>query len=449
MWRRGWSRQGDLRAIVGGRAFRQLLWVRLTSQLADGWFQAGLAGSILFNPDRRTGSLAIAAGFAVLLLPYSLLGPYVGVFLDRWSRRNVLVGANLVRAVLVLPTAALIFFGDELMFVLLALLVIAVNRFLLAGLSAALPHVVDEPRLVTANALATTLGTVVFSLGLGSAVLAQQLTGASSRSYGAIAAAAIVGYLVSSMVARTSFAAPDLGPDERVRIGGGIAAELAQVARGMAAGGRHLAARRGAAYVMLAQATHRMLYGVLAIATLLLYRNYFDSGTDFSSAITGLAEVVLAGSAGGLLSAFVTPLVTRRIGGHAWVGSLLAMVAVVVAVFGLPYRAGLLVAAVFFINVASQGMKIVVDTAIQRECDDEFRGRVFSVNDTAFNLCYVVGLFAGAVALPETGKSVPVLTVVVVGYGLLAAAYWVAAGRWARRVGHDIAPAQAPQSVVR
>lgn len=440
--------KGDLRAILAGGGFRRLLWVRLTSQLADGWFQAGLAGSILFNPDRRTGSLAIAAGFAVLLLPYSLLGPYVGVFLDRWSRRNVLVGANLVRACLVLPTAALIFSGEELLFVLLALLVIGVNRFLLAGLSAALPHVVEEPRLVTANALATTLGTVVYSLGLGSAVLAQQLIGASSRSYGAIAAAAIVGYLVSSLVARSSFAPPDLGPDERVRIGGNFAVEIGQVARGMVAGGRHLAARRGAGYVMLAQAAHRMLYGVLAIATLLLYRNYFASGTNFSSSLVGLAEVVLAGSAGALLSAFITPLVTRRIGGRAWVASLIATVAVVVAVFGLPYRAGLLVVAVFFINIASQGMKIVVDTAIQRECDDEFRGRVFSVNDTAFNLCYVVGLFAGALALPETGKSVPVLSVVVGCYALLAVAYWVAAGRWARRVGHDIAPARTPEGVV-
>ena len=44
-------------------------------------------------------------------------------------------------------------------FVLLALAVIAINRFFLAGLSAAQPHVVDDARLVTANSLATTLGT--------------------------------------------------------------------------------------------------------------------------------------------------------------------------------------------------------------------------------------------------------------------------------------------------
>ena len=37
------------------------------------------------RPARRRG------GFAVLLLPYSLVGPFAGVLLDRWSRQRVLV----------------------------------------------------------------------------------------------------------------------------------------------------------------------------------------------------------------------------------------------------------------------------------------------------------------------------------------------------------------------
>jgi predicted MFS family arabinose efflux permease len=105
-------------------------------------------------------------------------------------------------------------------------------------------------------------------------------------------------------------------------------------------------------------------------------------------------------------------------------------VGIAVVVLGLPYRQLLLVAAVFLINIASQGTKIVVDTAIQQECADLYRGRVFSVNDTAFNLCFVIGLFAGAVLLPENGHSPPVLAGVGVGYLLLAVWFWWASGRW-------------------
>src|SRR6202035_4514853 len=78
-----------------------LLELRTASQFADGLFQAGLAGTLLFNPDRATRPLAIAAAFTVLFLPYSLLGPFAGALMDRWDRRLVLVGANTARLILI------------------------------------------------------------------------------------------------------------------------------------------------------------------------------------------------------------------------------------------------------------------------------------------------------------------------------------------------------------
>jgi len=91
--------------------FRRLLGTRLLSQFGDGVFQAALAGTVLFNPQRAADPIDVAAGFAVLLLPYSLVGPFAGVWLDRWSRRQVLLRANLVRAGLVAVVAALVLAG--------------------------------------------------------------------------------------------------------------------------------------------------------------------------------------------------------------------------------------------------------------------------------------------------------------------------------------------------
>ena len=88
--------------------FSRLLELRAASQFGDGLFQAGLAGALLFNPDRAAGPWAIVAAFAVLFLPYSVLGPFAGALLDRWDRRLVFVGANLGRLVLMLGIAALL-----------------------------------------------------------------------------------------------------------------------------------------------------------------------------------------------------------------------------------------------------------------------------------------------------------------------------------------------------
>jgi MFS family permease len=431
----------NLRAVLAARGFRRLLGVRLVSQIADGWFQAGLAGSVLFNPEKRTSPVQIAVGFAVLLLPYSLIGPYVGVFLDRWSRRSIIVVANLLRALLVLPTIGLIWYGTEnAAFVALAFLIIGLNRFFLAGLSAAIPHVVDDRRLVTANALSGTLGSICFSLGLGSAViLVKTALSVTLHGYALLAALAPIGYLASALLARWSFRPDELGPDIRERHGDRVGVAMVAVAQGMVAGVRHLASRRGAAYAVVAQAAFRMLYGVLALAVLLLYRQYFHHSKDLSGSISGLGMVFVAGSAGVLIAAFLTPPVTRRIGGWRWITWLLAGTAVAVVAFGLPFTPALLVVAVLFTNVATQGIKIVVDTALQHECDDAYRGRVFSINDTAFNLSFVVGLFIASLALPADGHSPVALLVVGFGYALVTVWYAATAGRWARRVGDDIA----------
>src|SRR3712207_7345465 len=49
------------------------------------------------SPQRAADPVDVAAAFAVLLLPYSVVGPFAGVWLDRWSRRQVLVDRKSTR----------------------------------------------------------------------------------------------------------------------------------------------------------------------------------------------------------------------------------------------------------------------------------------------------------------------------------------------------------------
>ncbi|MER6590689.1 MFS transporter [Micromonospora purpureochromogenes] len=433
-------RTHHFRALLAVPAFRRLLAVRLGGQFTDGVFQAALAGSVLFNPDRQATPTAIAFAAAVLVLPYSLVGPFAGVLLDRWSRRTVTVVTNLARAGVVLPIAAMIFLGSEgPLFFTSTLVVIGLGRLLLSGLSAATPHVVPDQRLVTANAVGGTAGSVAYSLGLGCALLLlQTVFPAGDAGYAGIALLAPVGYLISAALARFSFARDELGPDQVLPHRPGLAGEAVAVVRGMADGIRHLGRARGAAYAMGAQAGFRLLFGVLALAMLLLYRNRF-AGDDLDGVPAQLGLVFAAGAAGVLVAAVVTPAVARRIGGWRWVAGLLAAVAVALPVFGLPFDPLLLVVVVLVVNVAGHGIKIVVDTMVQHECADAFRGRVFAVNDTTFNLAYVLGMVIASRFIPDDGRSPVLLGVAAAGYGCLAAGYAVAAGRWARKAGDDIA----------
>src|SRR3954453_21264572 len=267
--------------------FRRLLGTRLLSQFGDGVFQAALAGTVLFNPQRAANPVDVAAGFAVLLLPYSLVGPFAGVWLDRWSRRQVLLRANLLRAVLVLGVAALVLGGiDGIPFYIAGLLVFSVNRFVLAALSAGLPHTVDEPSLVSANALSTTSGAVATVVGGVAALGVLQLHGAGNGGSAPVGPPAPLPYVAAAAVV-AGFARPYLGPDHMAR-----SARLSarDVAVGMLAGAGHAwSPPPPSAAALTAISLHRLFYGLLTLITLLLYRNTFSGeGSLFPGGLVGL-----------------------------------------------------------------------------------------------------------------------------------------------------------------
>ena len=401
--------------------FRRLLATRLFAQFGDGVFQAALAGTVLFNPQRAADPVAVAAGFAILLLPYSLVGPFAGVWLDRWSRRQVLLRANLLRAVLVGVVAALVLGGVQgTAFYAAGLAVFSVNRFVLAALSAGLPHTTDDASLVSANALSTTSGAVATVAGGGAAIALLQLTGSSDGGYATLALSAALPYLLSGLVV-SGFARAHLGPDHAAR-----SARLSprEVVRGMVAGARHVWARPPAAAALLAISLHRLGFGVLTLMTLLLYRNRFGAGDGmFPGGIVGLGEVVAAGAVGTLLAAWITPAVVRRIGKPRWITLLLVVAGVTQVGLGLPFRAPTIVLAALVLGFVGQGVKICVDTTLQESVEDDFRGRVFSVYDTLFNVTFVVALLVGAVALPASGISYPLLVAVGAGYLVAAVGY--------------------------
>ncbi|HEV7206975.1 MAG TPA: MFS transporter [Jatrophihabitans sp.] len=413
-------RRRHLVAALSDPGFRRLYAARLLGQFGDGVFQASLAGAVLFNPERQARAADVAAGFAVLLLPYSLLGPFAGVLLDRWWRQRVLTFANLVRAVAVVAFAGEVAAGVAgLPFYASALVLVSISRFILSALSAALPRVVPAAELVTANALSTTSGTLVAAAGGAAAVGVRLVLGDSSRDYAVIAAAAAVPFLLAGAVA-AGFARGALGPlDSERRTRETVGAVL----RGLLAGARHLRETRPVLLGLSAIGAHRLGYGVTTVCTVLLYRNYFSDDGFFRAGLAGLTQVVAALAAGGALAAMVTPAAFRSIGPVRWPAALLLAAAGVQLGLALTFVLPLLLVAAFLLGFVAQSIKISVDTLVQQQVEDEFRGRVFSLYDALFNVTLVVAALLTASVLPEDGHSPMAVVVIALGYAVTALAY--------------------------
>jgi MFS family permease len=415
----------DLRSVLAERDFRRLFTVRLISQAGDGVVTAGVGTYVFFNASTFPSPSAAAVAFTVLYLPYSLIGPFAGVFIDRWSRRQILVLSALIRSAFVVATAAVMASGGRgLPLYVAVLLVLGVNRFFLASLSAALPHVVAEDKLVMANSVSPTVGGIVGAIGGIVALGLNAATGDTER--GAAITLLVAGgcYVAAGAVAATmrrDLLGPTFEPgDEPGRLLGEVGAVVAD----LVAAARYTARHRGPASALAATGASKFLFGILTVVSILLYRNYFypSSATVAEGHVVVLATVSAVGYG---CAALVVPPATRLLSKRAVIALLLVAAGVVTAVLGESFDEIAYLAFGFLLYLAGQGVAICVTTVLQEETDDAFRGRLFAFYDVMFNVSLAVGAIACAAFVPRDGRSPVILGAVAAGYVAAAAGYWL------------------------
>lgn len=402
--------------------FWRLLELRTASQFGDGLFQAGLAGGLLFNPERAADPWAVAGAFAVLFLPYSIVGPFAGALLDRWDRRAVLVAANLARLVLVVGVGVQLAVGASDLAVLCgALIVNGFSRFVTSGLSAALPHVVPREHVVTMNSVATATGATATFLGANFMLLPRWLFGAGD------AGAATIIFLVAlpvavALVLSVRFPRHVLGPDDTARAVHGSA--FYAVATGWVYGARTVLTTPTVAATLCGLASHRMVFGINTLLVLVIVRH-----TD-TTAVVGLGTAVIfvaATGSGSFLANLLAPTVIRRWGRYATAnGALLCAAAIQLA--GASLQLVVMVACGFLLGLAGQMVKLCADTAMQIDVDDALRGHVFAVQDSLFWVSFILAIAASAALMPATGHS-PGLALAGSGIYLVGLAVHAVVGR--------------------
>jgi MFS family permease len=414
----------SLRQLWRHRYFRRLLAVRIAAQSCDGVLQIALASYVLFSPERQPDAASVATVLAITLLPFSILGPFVGVVLDRWSRRQILVIVSLSRTALAVGLAALVATGlrtagVENVFYGLVLVAMSLNRFLLAALSASLPHTIDPGEYMVANSVVPTVGPAGVLVGAGVATGLRLGLGAVMTDYQANAILFLVAALGFVLSAALALRIPRrrLGPDEAEPT------RARDVVTGLVEAFAHLTERRPAGLGLAMIFGHRIIYGVVMVATILVYRNYFHTVDQVDTAIADLGLLVVITGAGFVLAAAVTPPMAAGLGVRTTIIVCLVGSAIFQLLPGAIYAKVPLMIAAFLLGLTAQNIKICVDTLVQAHVDDDVKGRVFVIYDMVFNVALVLAAVVGAVILPTNGKSVPILLVLAAGYLVVAAAF--------------------------
>lgn len=413
----------DLRALWHARGFRRLTYSRLLSQGGDGMFQVGIATAFFFDPTQAATARDIALGFIVLLAPFTLVGPLVGPLIDRWQRRQIILIGNLTRVALVAAICVtLLADGPSWVLYTLALLALSVNRFVNAAMTAGIPKVVAAHELLAANAIMPTLGTIASAVGGAVGGIVTFLAPTTSDAGLAMTALVAAGLATAAAAGATMLLGRrELGPDHPLEALH-VAQQVRRLGHELREGLGYLRARVTPVQALAVMATQRLLYGVMFVAAILISRNILGANHP-EQAIEKFTIVLGFAAVGFGLAAVITPSVATRMAPQRWiVVSLLVGAAgqAVLAVWSAPWA---LFTAAVVVSYAVQAGKIAVDTIVQRDTEDAVRGRAFTLYDMAFNVAFILSAVVGAVLLPDSGYSQPVMAGLVVAYLVVAAIY--------------------------
>lgn len=365
--------------LLAERDFRLLLGAQCLAQMADGLAQVAFAEKIVLDPQGTpTRTLAL---FALTLLPYSLLGPFTGVLVDRWPRRSILVWTNVARAALLvsLPLWMGALPGDVALYASV-LLLLGFGRLFLTTKGASLPAVLHETHLLRGNSVSGGGGMISALVGgvagIGVAAVASTET--------AFIIAGLL-YTVGALVARW-ISDPMAHPHKHLER---VHDATARIATELVEGIREIWGRERARLPLFGIFVLRVAAMFVALIAIEVIRTEYTAGDD-SGRLSASALALGAAGVGAFIGALTAPAMGRRFSTPALliVGFVVSGASMLVAapILGLTTTVGLTLFGGFGAFVA----KVAVDSQVQEALPDEYRGRAFALYDILYNLASVV-----------------------------------------------------------
>jgi MFS family permease len=167
--------------VLANRNFLALWSGQVFSQIADKIFLVLIIAIVThrFQIEGQPISGWVSSVMVSFTIPAILFGSLAGVFIDRWSKKWVLVGTNLLRGgmVLAIPVLLELASGAKAAFwglLAVTFLVSTFTQFFTPAEQSAIPLIVDKNQLLAANSLYTTtiMGALILGFALGEPMLA-------------------------------------------------------------------------------------------------------------------------------------------------------------------------------------------------------------------------------------------------------------------------------------
>jgi hypothetical protein len=412
-------------SLFDNRNFAYLMGAVFLSVMGDGIVQGALAKTIAFGKHKgfditnARSSREILGIVLLTYLPYSFVSPVMGVLIDRFDRRVLLVLANGFRAgaIFVLGLAMAVRLPDAALIGAL-LLTLASTRLVLAIKSASIPVVLGGRRLMQGNSIAQAGSAVSQLLGAGIAFV-----GTAATSAGAVVVAGAVVYGVGAVLGSR---VRNLSTERGVtRFMEGVRRLLRDIWEGLKQVRKRAAARLGlTSFLGL-----RVLVSYTALVFALEIRAILGgSSSKKGIVIAGLAAVLGAG-----IGFVIAEQLKDRLRPERLVISALVLAgAGVVAFGGVVSVLGLSVVA-FVTAFAYFVGKISADTLMQRALPDRYRGRGFSLFDIAYNLAWIVPALVLWAAWQDDRARL-----LLIGAGVVFLGVATAVAAWARALNPEI-----------
>jgi len=353
--------------LVTGNANFRRLWVGTLISLLGDWFNT-IALYVLVT--ELTGSpLALGAVFITKMLPWALAAPLAGVIVDRYNRRRLMIGTDLLRAAIVLGFL-LVDQPAEVpwLYALLTAQVLAGAVFNPAK-SAAIPNVTTPRELLTANALMSATWSTMLAVGAALGGLAVEALGTNAVFW--IDSAT---YLVSAAFILATTIPQDTESAE--------ASLWRSAVREIADGWRHLRTHPRIGRFAFAKATWAVSGGALVYMLALLGDRIAPSALA-----AGIGVLFMARGIGtGIGPVVVRALFQERRQWPVVIGGAVALCGLCYAGIGLvPWSSqGAIVALICLLVVlghaASGGNWVLSTVILQKRTEDRYRGRVFSTD---------------------------------------------------------------------
>jgi MFS family permease len=403
-------------AALASRDFRYLLAARLTSQAADGLFQAYLIAQLVFlNPEKHSTLRGIAEAYAILVIPFSLVGPLSGVLIDRWSRRLILLITPIIRFAAVL--LLLPWHKTNLFIYTPALVVVSLNRFYLATASAVTPVLVEEENLLMANSMGSVGGTVATFVGV---VVGTKLVDPIGTK-GLLLLLAAYWPVASFLASRIR---DPLRPGQPK---GSLRADLGKVAGELRAGARRLAGTPVALGSVVSISFDQLLLGLVTVLSLVVFKERFKEG------VGSYGNIIAAGGAGVLVGTLTVGWLEPRVPKPRIVSLAFGLAGVTCLAVAPAITGPTILLVSFVLGLTFAWRKIPADTMVQESIPNRFRGRVFTLYDLLYSMARVVAAAVAVLVVPRVSTAWLVgMTGVLYLLWSPVLPRWVARARWVR-----------------